>query len=182
MCPASIFVPGRLLSVCQPTNTKTRGRGALTAHDVLPRGTGRSAVGIWGAHRTRHLGRLGHLGQTAPGAAKRSVRGPRQRLGGPHHLLPLPLPKPFQMRLVDLGKQLLEAARAGRDDEVRISTANAAPFATGWPGAADSPQGCPERAQEGARGGEGALRGQRGGPRRGEAVLRPVPMPVQRAS
>lgn len=38
----------------------------------------------------------------------------------------------FQMSLVDLGKKLLEAARAGQDDEVRILMANGAPFTTDW--------------------------------------------------
>lgn len=37
-----------------------------------------------------------------------------------------------QMSLVDLGKKLLEAARAGQDDEVRILMANGAPFTTDW--------------------------------------------------
>ena len=36
------------------------------------------------------------------------------------------------MSLVDLGKKLLEAARAGQDDEVRILMANGAPFTTDW--------------------------------------------------
>ncbi|XP_070809631.1 GA-binding protein subunit beta-1 isoform X3 [Pituophis catenifer annectens] len=40
----------------------------------------------------------------------------------------------FQMSLVDLGKKLLEAARAGQDDEVRILMANGAPFTTDWLG------------------------------------------------
>ncbi|XP_071424410.1 GA-binding protein subunit beta-1 isoform X4 [Pithys albifrons albifrons] len=39
-----------------------------------------------------------------------------------------------QMSLVDLGKKLLEAARAGQDDEVRILMANGAPFTTDWLG------------------------------------------------
>ncbi|XP_078190364.1 GA-binding protein subunit beta-1 isoform X13 [Callithrix jacchus] len=39
------------------------------------------------------------------------------------------------MSLVDLGKKLLEAARAGQDDEVRILMANGAPFTTDWHGA-----------------------------------------------
>lgn len=38
----------------------------------------------------------------------------------------------IQMSLVDLGKKLLEAARAGQDDEVRILMANGAPFTTDW--------------------------------------------------
>uniref|UniRef100_A0A8C5MJJ8 GA binding protein transcription factor subunit beta 1 n=1 Tax=Leptobrachium leishanense TaxID=445787 RepID=A0A8C5MJJ8_9ANUR len=38
------------------------------------------------------------------------------------------------MSLVDLGKKLLEAARAGLDDEVRILMANGAPFTTDWLG------------------------------------------------
>ncbi|XP_075818175.1 GA-binding protein subunit beta-1 isoform X10 [Microtus pennsylvanicus] len=38
------------------------------------------------------------------------------------------------MSLVDLGKKLLEAARAGQDDEVRILMANGAPFTTDWLG------------------------------------------------
>ncbi|XP_033023436.1 GA-binding protein subunit beta-1-like [Lacerta agilis] len=33
-----------------------------------------------------------------------------------------------------LGKKLLEAARAGQDDEVRILMANGAPFTTDWLG------------------------------------------------
>ncbi|KAL0601065.1 LOW QUALITY PROTEIN: Histone demethylase UTY, partial [Plecturocebus cupreus] len=37
-----------------------------------------------------------------------------------------------KMSLVDLGKKLLEAARAGQDDEVRILMANGAPFTTDW--------------------------------------------------
>ncbi|KAM6195707.1 GA-binding protein subunit beta-1 isoform 1-T1 [Sarcoramphus papa] len=40
----------------------------------------------------------------------------------------------YQMSLVDLGKKLLEAARAGQDDEVRILMANGAPFTTDWLG------------------------------------------------
>ena len=36
------------------------------------------------------------------------------------------------MSLVDLGKKLLEAARAGQDDVVRILMANGAPFTTDW--------------------------------------------------
>ncbi|XP_039536230.1 GA-binding protein subunit beta-1 isoform X1 [Pimephales promelas] len=36
------------------------------------------------------------------------------------------------MSLVDLGKKLLEAARSGQDDEVRILMANGAPFTTDW--------------------------------------------------
>ncbi|XP_064421983.1 GA-binding protein subunit beta-1 isoform X3 [Latimeria chalumnae] len=40
----------------------------------------------------------------------------------------------IQMSLVDLGKKLLEAARAGQDDEVRILMANGAPFTTDWLG------------------------------------------------
>lgn len=36
------------------------------------------------------------------------------------------------MSLVDLGKKLLDAARAGQDDEVRILMANGAPFTTDW--------------------------------------------------
>lgn len=35
---------------------------------------------------------------------------------------------------MDLGKKLLEAARAGQDDEVRILMANGAPFTTDWLG------------------------------------------------
>uniref|UniRef100_A0A671SED9 GA binding protein transcription factor subunit beta 1 n=1 Tax=Sinocyclocheilus anshuiensis TaxID=1608454 RepID=A0A671SED9_9TELE len=38
------------------------------------------------------------------------------------------------MSLVDLGKKLLEAARAGQDDEVRILMANGALFTTDWLG------------------------------------------------
>nr|XP_033776876.1 GA-binding protein subunit beta-1 isoform X2 [Geotrypetes seraphini] len=38
------------------------------------------------------------------------------------------------MSLVDLGKKLLEAARAGQDDEVRVLMANGAPFTTDWLG------------------------------------------------
>nr|AAQ19489.1 GA binding protein subunit beta1 [Mus musculus] len=38
------------------------------------------------------------------------------------------------MSLVDLGKKLLGAARAGQDDEVRILMANGAPFTTDWLG------------------------------------------------
>ncbi|XP_020645751.2 GA-binding protein subunit beta-1 isoform X2 [Pogona vitticeps] len=50
------------------------------------------------------------------------------------------IPRPYegkaalQMSLVDLGKKLLEAARAGQDDEVRILMANGAPFTTDWLG------------------------------------------------
>ncbi|XP_059363008.1 GA-binding protein subunit beta-1 [Carassius carassius] len=40
----------------------------------------------------------------------------------------------IHMSLVDLGKKLLEAARAGQDDEVRILMANGAPFTTDWLG------------------------------------------------
>ncbi|XP_052008562.1 GA-binding protein subunit beta-1 isoform X2 [Xyrauchen texanus] len=40
----------------------------------------------------------------------------------------------LRMSLVDLGKKLLEAARAGQDDEVRILMANGAPFTTDWLG------------------------------------------------
>ncbi|KAJ8247829.1 hypothetical protein GJAV_G00251000 [Gymnothorax javanicus] len=38
------------------------------------------------------------------------------------------------MSLVDLGKKLLEAARSGQDDEVRVLMANGAPFTTDWLG------------------------------------------------
>lgn len=38
------------------------------------------------------------------------------------------------MSLVDLGKKLLEAAKGGRDDEVRILMTNGAPFTTDWLG------------------------------------------------
>ncbi|XP_077175906.1 GA-binding protein subunit beta-2 [Paroedura picta] len=38
------------------------------------------------------------------------------------------------MSLVDLGKRLLEAARRGQDDEVRMLMANGAPFTTDWLG------------------------------------------------
>ncbi|XP_060478615.1 GA-binding protein subunit beta-2 isoform X2 [Panthera onca] len=38
------------------------------------------------------------------------------------------------MSLVDLGKRLLEAARKGKDDEVRTLMANGAPFTTDWLG------------------------------------------------
>ncbi|XP_036390629.1 GA-binding protein subunit beta-1-like isoform X1 [Megalops cyprinoides] len=38
------------------------------------------------------------------------------------------------MSLVDMGKKLLEAARSGQDDEVRILMANGAPFTTDWLG------------------------------------------------
>ncbi|XP_063044444.1 GA-binding protein subunit beta-1 isoform X2 [Engraulis encrasicolus] len=38
------------------------------------------------------------------------------------------------MSLVDLGKKLLDAARSGQDDEVRILMANGAPFTTDWLG------------------------------------------------
>ncbi|XP_051999549.1 GA-binding protein subunit beta-1-like isoform X2 [Xyrauchen texanus] len=38
------------------------------------------------------------------------------------------------MSLVDLGKRLLEAARKGQDDEVRLLMANGAPFTTDWLG------------------------------------------------
>ncbi|XP_046898902.1 GA-binding protein subunit beta-2-like isoform X3 [Hypomesus transpacificus] len=38
------------------------------------------------------------------------------------------------MSLVDLGKRLLEAARAGQDDDVRSLMANGAPFTTDWLG------------------------------------------------
>lgn len=33
---------------------------------------------------------------------------------------------------MDLGKKLLEAARQGQDDEVRLLMANGAPFTTDW--------------------------------------------------
>lgn len=33
---------------------------------------------------------------------------------------------------MDLGKKLLEAAKGGRDDEVRILMTNGAPFTTDW--------------------------------------------------
>ena len=36
------------------------------------------------------------------------------------------------MSLVDLGKKLLEAAKMGHDEEVRILMANGAPFTTDW--------------------------------------------------
>ncbi|MBZ3872854.1 GA-binding protein subunit beta-1 [Sciurus carolinensis] len=53
-------------------------------------------------------------------------------------VLSLPIPSEYecslQMSLVDLGKKLLEAARAGQDDEVRILMANGAPFTTDWLG------------------------------------------------
>ncbi|KAL4660737.1 GA-binding protein subunit beta-1-like isoform X1 [Arapaima gigas] len=39
-----------------------------------------------------------------------------------------------KMSLVDLGKKLLEAARSGQDDEVRILMSNGAPFTTDWLG------------------------------------------------
>lgn len=38
----------------------------------------------------------------------------------------------MKMSLVDLGKQLLEAARRGEDDEVRTLMASGAPFTTDW--------------------------------------------------
>ncbi|XP_060117297.1 GA-binding protein subunit beta-2 [Heteronotia binoei] len=38
------------------------------------------------------------------------------------------------MSLLDLGKRLLEAARKGQDDEVRMLMANGAPFTTDWLG------------------------------------------------
>ncbi|XP_063953974.1 GA-binding protein subunit beta-1-like [Lytechinus pictus] len=38
------------------------------------------------------------------------------------------------MSLVDLGKKLLEAAKGGRDEEVRILMTNGAPFTTDWLG------------------------------------------------
>ncbi|XP_070807044.1 GA-binding protein subunit beta-2 isoform X2 [Pituophis catenifer annectens] len=38
------------------------------------------------------------------------------------------------MSLMDLGKKLLEAARQGQDDEVRLLMANGAPFTTDWLG------------------------------------------------
>ncbi|XP_018620594.1 GA-binding protein subunit beta-1-like isoform X2 [Scleropages formosus] len=38
------------------------------------------------------------------------------------------------MSLVDLGKKLLEAARSGQDDEVRVLMSNGAPFTTDWLG------------------------------------------------
>ncbi|XP_003642735.2 GA-binding protein subunit beta-2 isoform X3 [Gallus gallus] len=40
----------------------------------------------------------------------------------------------MKMSLVDLGKQLLEAARRGEDDEVRTLMASGAPFTTDWLG------------------------------------------------
>ncbi len=36
------------------------------------------------------------------------------------------------MSLVDLGKKLLEAAKMGHDEEVRILMSNGAPFTTDW--------------------------------------------------
>nr|XP_051677969.1 GA-binding protein subunit beta-1 isoform X8 [Oryctolagus cuniculus] len=48
--------------------------------------------------------------------------------------LPGTLYSNLTMSLVDLGKKLLEAARAGQDDEVRILMANGAPFTTDWLG------------------------------------------------
>ncbi|XP_013925820.1 PREDICTED: GA-binding protein subunit beta-1 [Thamnophis sirtalis] len=47
---------------------------------------------------------------------------------------PAPAQSDSQMSLVDLGKKLLEAARAGQDDEVRVLMANGAPFTTDWLG------------------------------------------------
>ncbi|XP_040269978.1 GA-binding protein subunit beta-1 isoform X3 [Bufo bufo] len=47
---------------------------------------------------------------------------------------PTQMPSAAKMSLVDLGKKLLEAARAGQDDEVRILMANGAPFTTDWLG------------------------------------------------
>ncbi|XP_078540882.1 GA-binding protein subunit beta-1 isoform X3 [Lissotriton helveticus] len=52
-----------------------------------------------------------------------NVHSPREG----HHLN-------HQMSLVDLGKKLLEAARSGQDDEVRVLMANGAPFTTDWLG------------------------------------------------
>ncbi|XP_044135530.1 GA-binding protein subunit beta-1 isoform X3 [Bufo gargarizans] len=47
---------------------------------------------------------------------------------------PTQMPSAAKMSLVDLGKKLLEAARSGQDDEVRILMANGAPFTTDWLG------------------------------------------------
>ncbi|KAM4766762.1 GA-binding protein subunit beta-1 isoform 1-T1 [Cyanocitta cristata] len=74
-----------------------------------------------------------------------SPRFPAFPRGGAHARCaaarPYPSARPFsldvcvnKMSLVDLGKKLLEAARAGQDDEVRILMANGAPFTTDWLG------------------------------------------------
>lgn len=52
---------------------------------------------------------------------------------------PPPLPKLFQMSLVDLAKKLLEGARAGQDDEVHIWMANGALFTADWLNFSTSP-------------------------------------------
>ncbi|KAL6479597.1 hypothetical protein MHYP_G00130300 [Metynnis hypsauchen] len=60
------------------------------------------------------------VGYSTRAAGKHSTAGPK--------------PPTLKMSLVDLGKKLLEAARSGQDDEVRILMANGAPFTTDWLG------------------------------------------------
>uniref|UniRef100_A0A8C5JUJ5 GA-binding protein subunit beta-1 n=1 Tax=Jaculus jaculus TaxID=51337 RepID=A0A8C5JUJ5_JACJA len=70
-----------------------------------------------------------HFWKIAPCAAEALCEAPRVLARPPAAPPPLLL-KLFQIALVDLGKKLLEAARAGQDDEVPILMANGAPFTT----------------------------------------------------